>query len=362
MKAVKEAGFKAKYWHTEDDKIVCDLCPRECKLKEGKRGLCFVRKNENNEMILTTYGRSSGFCIDPIEKKPLYHFYPQTPILSFGTAGCNMFCKFCQNWDISKSTEMDTLCDSASPEVIARAAKDLNCKSVAFTYNDPVIFLEYAKDTAKECHTREIKTVAVTAGYINREPAKELFSFIDAVNVDLKGFSEDFYHNLCSAKLQPVLDTLKYIKNETRAWLEITNLVIPAKNDSEEDIDNMTSWIAENLGYDVPLHFTAFHPDYKMIDLPSTSIEALKKAQRIAQKNGLHYVYTGNIHDKDGESTYCPSCAKKLIGRDWYEMTEYNLNEKGECQFCLQKIAGYFDKKPGNWGSRRTPVRLSDFH
>ncbi|MDH5718463.1 MAG: AmmeMemoRadiSam system radical SAM enzyme [Spirochaetia bacterium] len=359
MKIIKESFYKTKFWYkTGEGKVICDLCPRGCKLKEGQRGLCFVRARENNEIVSTTYGRSSGFCVDPIEKKPLYHFYPQTPVFSFGTAGCNLFCKFCQNWDISKSTQMDTLGSFAAPEVIAKTAKSLYCKSVAFTYNDPVIFFEYAEDTARECHKRNIKTVAVTAGYINDKPRKEFFSFIDAANVDLKGFSEKFYKDLCSAALQPVLDTLSYIKKETKVWLEITTLLIPGMNDSEKDINKMTRWIYENLGADVPLHFSAFHPDYKMRDFEQTSVYTLKKSRKIAIENGLRYVYTGNIYDEEGGSTYCHSCGKKVIGRNWYEMTAYFLDEKGNCIYCSEKIAGIFDKKPGSWGSKRLPVQI----
>ena len=258
-----------KYWHQlEDGRIQCDTCPRFCRLKEGQRGLCFVRMRQDDQIMLTTYGRSSGYCIDPIEKKPLNHFLPGTPVLSFGTAGCNLGCRFCQNWDISKSREIDTLSDEASPELIARVAQELDCKSVAFTYNDPVIFMEYAIDVAQACHERGIKAVAVTAGEICPEPREEFYRFMDAANVDLKGFTEHFYEKICSGKLQPVLDTLNYLKHETKVWFEITTLLIPGLNDSEREIEEMTQWIHENLGPDVPLHFTAFHPDYRMMDLP----------------------------------------------------------------------------------------------
>jgi pyruvate formate lyase activating enzyme len=304
-----------RYWHKlEDGRIQCDLCPRFCKLQEGQQGLCFVRARQNDQIVLTTYGRSSGFCVDPIEKKPLNHFFPGTPVLSFGTAGCNLSCRFCQNWDISKSREIDTLADAASPEVIARAAQELGCRSVAFTYNDPVIFHEYAIDVAKACHALGVKTVAVTAGYICEEPRKEFYQYIDAANVDLKAFTEQFYHHLTSGHLQPVLDTILYLKHETKVWFELTTLLIPGENDSDDEIDRLTRWVIENLGPDVPLHFTAFHPDYKMMDKPPTPIETLTKARRIAIQNGIRYAYTGNVHDPEGDSTYCHNCGAKLIG------------------------------------------------
>ena len=349
-----------KYWHKLDnDKVQCDLCPRYCKLSEGQRGLCYVRGRENDQIVLYTYGRSSGFCVDPVEKKPLNHFLPGTPILSFGTAGCNLSCKFCQNWDISKSREMDTLADQASPEQIVAAAKRSGCKSLAFTYNDPVIFLEYAKDVAECAKANGIYSVAVTAGYINQIPRQEFYSFIDAANVDLKGFTEEFYQKLTSGSLQPVLDTLLYLKHETNVWFEITTLLIPGQNDSEKEIEEMTQWIMQKLGPDVPLHFTAFHPDYKMLDTPHTPFGTLERSRNIALKNGLHYVYTGNVHDQNGSSTYCPKCKKKLIGRDWYVLGDWNLSNDGSCKHCGHKIPGKFEPRPGNWGARRLPVRIT---
>ena len=351
-----------KYWHKlEDGRVQCDLCPRECKLHEGQRGLCFVRENLNNEIVLTTYGLSSGYCIDPIEKKPLNHFLPGTPVLSFGTAGCNLACKYCQNWDISKSREMHTLADEASPALIAQAAEQLNCRSVAYTYNDPVIFHEYAIDVAKACREKGIKSVAVTAGYVSPEPRKEFYEYMDAANVDLKAFTEEFYYKITGGHLQPVLDTLVYIKHETKVWLEITTLLIPGYNDSEEEIDNMTKWVVKELGPDVPMHFTAFHPDWKMLDVPSTPFGTLTKARRIALNNGVRYAYTGNVHDEQGESTYCHHCGERLIGRDWYVLSTWNLDEHGACKKCGTPCAGVFEAKPGTWGSRRQPVRLRDF-
>ena len=349
-----------EYWHAlADGRVQCDLCPRECKLKEGQRGLCFVRGCLDGGVVLTTYGRSSGFCIDPIEKKPLNHFLPGTPALSFGTAGCNLSCKFCQNWDMSKSREMDILADAASPEAIANTARDSGCRSVAFTYNDPVIFLEYAIDVAKACHAQDIKTVAVTAGYISPPAREAFFAHMDAANVDLKCFTDDFYHRLCGAHLQPVLDTLEYIHHHTDTWLEITTLLIPGENDSDEELEQMTRWIFEHLGPDVPLHFSAFHPDFKMRDVPATPTATLERARHIALGNGLHHVFTGNVHDKSGQSTYCPKCGKRLIERDWYELGDWQLDAQGCCAHCGTRIAGVFEAQPGHWGSRRQPLRIA---
>ena len=352
-----------KYWHKlADGRVQCDLCPRACKLKEGQRGLCFVRACQDDQIVLTTYGRSSGFCVDPIEKKPLNHFYPGTPILSFGTAGCNLACKFCQNWDISKSREIDTLADAASPESIAQAALELGCRSVAFTYNDPTIFHEYAIDVAQACREKEIYTVAVTAGYVCAEPRAEFYRSIDAANVDLKAFTERFYQQLCSAHLQPVLDTLIYLKHETNVWFEITNLLIPGENDSDQELHEMTQWVVENLGPDVPMHFSAFHPDYKMLNTPRTPAKSLVRAREIALQNGVRYAYTGNVHDERGDSTYCHACGTRLIGRDWYVMTAWNLAEGGRCPECGTQCAGIFEDRPGDWGGRRKPVRLSHYN
>ncbi len=351
--------FPGRYWHRLDDgRIQCDVCPRDCKLKDGQRGLCFVRKREGEKIVLTTYGRSSGFCVDPIEKKPLAHFYPGSSVLSFGTAGCNLACKFCQNWDISKSREFDRLCDEAAPEAIAGAARKMGCRSVSFTYNDPVIFLEYAVDAARACHEIGIKTVAVTAGYVHPEARAEFFSHMDAANVDLKAFTEEFYHRICVGHLAPVLDTLKYIRHETDIWLEITTLLIPGKNDSDEELTGLSQWIARELGPDVPLHFSAFHPDWKMTDLPPTPPSTLTRARRIAMDAGLHYVYTGNVYDTEGGTTCCPGCGQALIVRDWYDILEYHVSNAGHCSSCGQKIAGVFGNYTGCFGNRRIPVTL----
>jgi pyruvate formate lyase activating enzyme len=358
--SVAESEYPARWWHAlEDGRIQCDLCPRDCKLHEGQRGACFVRAMRDGKLLLTTYGRSSGFCIDPIEKKPLYNFYPGSSVLSFGTAGCNLACKFCQNWDISKSRQMDTLMDSASPLAIAAAAHAHGSRSVAFTYNDPVIFAEYAMDTADACHAQDIRTVAVTAGYMHAEPRREFYAKMDAANIDLKAFSEEFYSKLCVGHLKDVLDTLAYVHHETQCWLEITTLLIPGHNDSAQEMTELSKWVAQELGPDVPLHFSAFHPDYKLLDAPPTPAATLANARRIALEQGLHYVYTGNVHDREGDTTYCPGCKKAVIERDWYEILSYAITDNGCCQHCGSSIAGRYGGYQQPFGARRIPVRMS---
>ena len=342
--AIRPGGHHpALYWHAlADGRIQCDLCPRYCKLHPDQRGACFVRMREGDGVVLTTYGRSSGFCIDPIEKKPLNHFYPGSSVFSFGTAGCNLACKFCQNWDISKSRDMDSLMDAASPDEIALTALRHGCHSVAFTYNDPVIFAEYAMDVADACHTRGLKTVAVTAGYITELARSDFFSRMDAVNVDLKGFSDDFYVKLCGAHLQPVLDTLVWLRRETQVWIELTTLLIPGQNDSDTELAALSRWVRDELGAETPLHFSAFHPDFKMSDMAPTPPATLSRARRIAHAMGLKHVYTGNVHDVDGDTTQCTGCGKALIVRDWYEILSYRLDAQGCCPDCATPLAGRF--------------------
>ena len=353
------AHHPGRWWHLlEDGRMQCDLCPRDCRLHEGQRGACFVRQRVGNEMVLTTYGRSSGFCIDPVEKKPLNHFYPGSSILSFGTAGCNLACKFCQNWDISKSRDMDRLADQATPEAIAVAAKQYGCKSVAFTYNDPVIFAEYAMDIADACREQGVQAVAVTAGYIHAEPRREFYAKMDAANVDLKAFTDEFYFKLCGAHLNPVLDTLVYLKHETNVWFEITTLLIPGKNDSDEELTAECRWIRKELGPDVPVHFTAFHPDHKMTDIQATPAATLTRARRIAIGEGLNYVYTGNVHDKAGGSTYCSGCSRPLIVRDWHRIEDYRLTPAGACPDCETVLPGRFESFSRQFGRRRMPVLI----
>ena len=355
----------ALWWHALDDgRIQCDLCPRECRLHDGQQGLCFVRERRGNAMVLATYGRSSGFCVDPIEKKPLNHFYPGSSVLSFGTAGCNLACKFCQNWDISKSRDTDRLGQQASPAAIAQACAQLGARSVAYTYNDPVIFAEYAMDVADACHAAGVQSVAVTAGYVHDAPRRAFFAKMDAANVDLKGFTEAFYRDLCAGSLQPVLDTLAHIHHETRCWLEITTLLIPGANDSDAEITALSRWVARELGPDVPLHFTAFHPDFKLTDRPATPLATVQRARRIARDEGLHHVYTGNVHDAEGGTTHCPRCNEALIVRDWHQVTRYRLHGGNLCPRCDFPVAGRFEALDSGqplpvFGRRRIPVSFS---
>jgi pyruvate formate lyase activating enzyme len=358
---VEESSFPTTAWHAlPDGRLRCDVCPRACALHDGQRGLCFVRRREGERVVLTTYGRSSGFCVDPIEKKPLNHFLPGSAVLSFGTAGCNLTCRFCQNWDISKSREVDTLADQATPDRIARTARDLGCRSVAFTYNDPTIFYEYARDTAIACHDVGVRAVAVTAGYLNPEPRADLYAHMDAANVDLKAFTDDFYHRVCSARLAPVLETIEYLVTQTPVWVELTTLLIPGLNDSEAELDEMTRWVVDRLGPDVPMHFTAFHPDFKMRDRPPTPPQTLTRARGIAQRNGVRYAYTGNVHDRGGGSTVCPGCGTVVVERDWYTIGQYRLTDDGHCRTCGTAIPGVFDGPLEHWGARRMPVVLAE--
>ncbi len=354
--AMAESGHPARWWERlADGRLRCNLCPRLCRIGEGQRGFCFVRRNTGGRIVLTTYGRSSGFCADPIEKKPLNHFLPGTAALSFGTAGCNLGCRFCQNWDISKARESDLLAEAASPEQIAAVALRTGCRSVAFTYNDPVIFAEYAMDTAAACRAAGLAAVAVTAGYIGAEARPEFFAAMDAANVDLKAFSEGFYRRLCFAELGPVLETLEYLRRETRVWLEVTTLLIPGENDSEAEMDRASDWFAEKLGPDVPWHFTAFHPDFKMMDHPPTPAAALARARRIARSKGLRYVYMGNVRGREGGATLCPKCGREVVGRDGYAVVEWHLRD-GACAGCGEPIPGRWEEEPGAWGARRMRV------
>ncbi|WP_323785782.1 AmmeMemoRadiSam system radical SAM enzyme [Thalassovita sp.] len=351
----------ARFWSSrpEDGRLVCELCPRYCALKPGQRGLCFVRKAEGQRIVLDTYNRSSGFCVDPIEKKPLNHFLPGTPVLSFGTAGCNLACKFCQNHEISTSREVDSLTDHATPEMIADAAAQAGAASVAFTYNDPVIFHEYAVDIAQACHARGIRSVAVTAGYINAEPREEFFAHMDAANIDLKAFSEAFYHKLTASHLAPVLETIEYVVKETDCWVELTTLLIPGWNDSDRELTEMSEWVVDRLGQDVPIHFSAFHPDHRMPDVPATPQETLLRARDIAKAAGVNHVYVGNTHHKDGQSSYCSGCGEQVIGRDWYRLSDWALTDDGHCRSCGAAFSGVIDGPPGDWGRKRQPLRIA---
>ncbi|MCB1890043.1 MAG: AmmeMemoRadiSam system radical SAM enzyme [Rhodocyclaceae bacterium] len=348
----------ARYWHRLDDgRLQCDLCPRDCRLADGQRGACFVRMRSGDGMVLTTYGRSSGFCIDPIEKKPLNHFYPGTPVLSFGTAGCNLACKFCQNWDISKSRDMDRLMDRASPAAIAALAAEHQCRSVAYTYNDPVIFAEYAIDTAEACHALGIANVVVTAGYIHAGARRDFFAPMDAANVDLKAFTEDFYWKLTGAHLRPVLDTLVWLRTHSRVWIELTTLLIPGANDGDEELTELSRWVRNELGADTPLHFTAFHPDFRLTDRAATPPATLTRARAIAREAGLRHVYTGNVHDREGGTTRCAGCGTRLIERDWYRILAYRVTDDGFCPDCRAPLAGRFTAYRGAFGPRRIPLK-----
>lgn len=358
---IEPGVVRGQWWHRLDDgRTQCDLCPRFCKLHDGQRGFCFVREARDGEVVLTSYGRASGYCIDPIEKKPLNHFYPGSSVLSFGTAGCNLGCRFCQNWDISKSREDRILAARASPVRVAEVAVDNDCKSVAFTYNDPIIFAEYAIDCAIEARARGIKTVAVSSGYMTPEARREFYAHMDAANIDLKAFTETFYHKICFAHLGPVLDTLEWLRHETDVWLEVTTLLIPGHNDSEEEVEKLCTWFAKKLGPDVPLHFTAFHPDFKMTDVPPTPPATLTRAREQGKAAGLQHVYTGNVRDTRGQSTYCAGCGAEVIGRDGYDITDWQLDAEGRCTSCNAKLAGHFAPEPGHWGSRRRPIFLFD--
>jgi pyruvate formate lyase activating enzyme len=348
------------HWHDlPDGRVQCDVCPRACRLREGQRGLCFVRGRVADQVVLASYGRSSGFCVDPIEKKPLNHFLPGSPVLSFGTAGCNLACRFCQNWDISKSRQIDTLSGSASPEALAATAERLGCRSVAFTYNDPVIFMEYAMDVADACRERGIRAVAVSAGYMNPAPRAEFYAHIDAANIDLKAFSAEFYEKVTLARLEPVLETLEFLR-DSPVWFEVTTLLIPGHNDSDTEIGRQCEWFADRLGPDVPLHFSAFHPDFKMRDVPRTPPETLRRARGIARAAGLRYVYTGNVHDPDGQTTRCPGCEAPVVVRDWYDILDYRLDHAGRCAACGTALPGRFDGPAGDWGRQRLPVHIAD--
>lgn len=350
-----------RHWQfdAQADRVTCTLCPRECRLGPEQRGMCYVRKREGNAVVLDTYGRSSGFCIDPIEKKPLNHFLPGTAILSFGTAGCNLACKFCQNHDISKSRQQDSLSAVATPQMIAKAAVEGGARSVAYTYNDPVIFMEYAVDIAAECRARDVKNVAVTAGYISDAARPEFFGAMDAANIDLKAFSPKFYKQLTASDIGPVLDSIVFAVKETECWVEITTLLIPGENDSDAEIEALSSWVLENCGPDVPLHFTAFHPDHRMLSHPRTPHATLTRARGIAQRLSLRHVYVGNVHDKAAQSSYCAGCGALVIARDWHRLSTWNLDDFGACVTCGTQLPGRFEGPPGKQGRKRQRVRIA---
>ncbi|HOJ04633.1 MAG TPA: AmmeMemoRadiSam system radical SAM enzyme [Bacteroidota bacterium] len=334
----------ARYWHTlSDGRVQCDLCPRECQLSDGQRGLCYVRMHQRGSLVLTCHGHTTGLHIDPMEKKPLYHFFPGTDILSLGTIGCNLTCRFCQNWNISRSRDPRHTCVEVSPTHVALAARTAECDAVALTYNEPVVYLEYALDIARACHERGIRTVAVTAGYIAADAREEFFAHMDAANVDLKAFSPEFYRRLCSADIAVVKDTLRHIRLHSDTWLEITTLLIPGENDSDEEITALARWVRDELGPDVPLHLSAFHPAWRMLDHQRTSVQSLRNARDLAMLEGLRFVYIGNVRDKVGTSTHCPHCGTLLIARDGYHIDRVGMDTHGCCTECGAGMAGRFD-------------------
>jgi pyruvate formate lyase activating enzyme len=332
---------EALWWHKEaDGRILCTLCPRLCRMAEGQAGFCYIRKNIAGKLYSLAYGTSTGFAIDPIEKKPLNHFLPGTDILSFGTAGCNLGCRFCQNWSISKAKLDEAQSLTASPEEVVKLALRNHVPSIAFTYNDPVIWGEYVIDISQLARERGLKSVMVTAGYITPQARPEVFRYIDAVNVDLKAFAERFYHKITFSHLEPVLNTLRWLRHETTMWFEITNLMIPGENDDPDETRRLCDWVMENLGDSVPLHFTAFHPDFKMTDKPRTPASTLRRARGIALSAGIKYCYVGNVFDEEGQTTFCPACRRVLIRRSWHAILEYNL-EGNRCS-CGERIPGLF--------------------
>jgi len=347
----------ARYWTAEPGgRLRCTLCPRDCRLGEGQAGFCFVRQNVGGRMVSLAYGRSTGFAVDPIEKKPLNHFYPGTPVLSFGTAGCNLGCRFCQNWDISKARLADRRSGEYTAAEVVRLAVEAGCPSIAFTYNDPVIWAEWAVDVAREAHARGLKTVFVTAGYVGEEAREEVFAHMDAANVDLKAFTEEFYHRFTLAHLAPVLETLAWLAR-TQVWTEVTNLMIPGLNDEPAETRALSEWILEHMGPEVPLHFTAFHPDFKLRDRPPTPPETLSRARAVALEVGLRHVYTGNVHDRAGQTTRCPGCGAALIERDWFAIRACRL-EGDRCAACGLRLAGRFGGPVELTPGRRTVLGI----
>ncbi len=336
------ALHEARWWRPlESGKLLCTLCPRLCEIPEGKAGFCFIRKNVGGQLVSLGYGRSTGFAVDPVEKKPLNHFLPGTTVLSFGTAGCNLGCKFCQNWSISKARLDENRSEEGTPEEVVELALQASCAGIAYTYNDPVIWAEYAIDIARIARREGLKNVFVTAGYVTPEARPEIFEFMDATNVDLKAFTERFYRQITLSHLDPVKDTLRWLRRETSVWLEITTLLIPGENDGDDELREECDWIVEALGPDVPLHFTAFHPDFKMLDWPPTPASTLLRARDIARRSGIQYCYVGNVHDLEGQTTYCPGCGAALVRRDWHAILLYRL-DGNRCPDCGREIPGHF--------------------
>jgi pyruvate formate lyase activating enzyme len=333
----------ARWWRTlSDGRIHCYLCPRQCHIGEGQHGFCFIRENVGGELVQLGYGRPAALAVDPIEKKPLFHFHPGSRVLSLGTAGCNLGCQFCQNFDMSKARSMQEDSSCMSPKQIVNLAIARDAPAIAFTYNEPTIWAEFVIDIAKMAHAAGLRTVMVSNGYISREAFSEVYEHIDAANIDLKGYSEEFYSKVTLSHLAPVLDTLRWLRRETSVWFEITNLIIPGLNDSREDTNELCEWVLGELGNDVPLHFTAFHPDFKMLDREPTPPETILRAREEALAAGLKYVYAGNILTRDGGNTQCPNCSRTLIRRSWHRIEEIAI-VNGRCRNCNTEIAGEFD-------------------
>jgi pyruvate formate lyase activating enzyme len=334
---------EARYWEPDPSgRIRCTLCPRDCRIGEGQPGFCYIRQNRGGRLFTLGYGRSTGFAIDPVEKKPLAHFHPGATVLSFGTAGCNLGCRFCQNWDISRAKLEQRRSQDWTPDGVVELALEAGAPGIAFTYNDPIIWAEFAVDVAKAAHARGLFTVFVTNGYVGEQAREEIFAHMDAANVDLKAFTDRFYARLTLSHLAPVLETLEWLARATRVWLEVTNLLIPGENDAPAETRGLAEWMVARLGADVPLHLTGFHPAFKMLDLPPTPARTLARAREIAREAGLRYVYTGNIHDPEGQSTYCPGCGAKVIERDWHAVRATALAGDA-CAACGTRIAGRFE-------------------
>jgi pyruvate formate lyase activating enzyme len=357
------SAHEARWWRPlANGKLLCTLCPRLCEIPEGKAGFCFIRKNVTGRLQSLGYGKSTGFAVDPVEKKPLNHFLPGTMVLSFGTAGCNLGCKFCQNWDISKARIDERRSEEGSPDQIVGLALRSGCSGIAYTYNDPVIWAEYAIDIAAAAREAGLKNVFVSAGYVTAEARPEIYRYMDATNIDLKAFTEDFYRHVTLSHLEPVRETLAWLRHESNVWLEITTLLIPGRNDSDREITEECEWIVSALGPDVPVHFTAFHPDFKMTDLPRTPAATLRRAREIARRCGVRYCYVGNVHDAEGQTTFCPSCGGALIQRDWHAILSYRL-DGDRCPDCRSVIPGVFhagDHSADSWrtGGGRWRVSL----
>ncbi|SBW11535.1 Radical SAM domain protein [uncultured Alphaproteobacteria bacterium] len=349
---------EARYWTptSEPGGLRCTLCPHGCALRPGASGRCGARANVGGRLHLLTWGRSSGFCIDPVEKKPFAHVLPGSASLSFGGFGCNLSCACCQNWEISRTRGAHGPVHRAAD--IAAAARREGCRSVAITYNEPLIALEWASEVAAAARAEGLRVLGVSAGYLAEAARPEFFACFDAVNLDLKAFSDDTYRRLCGARLAPVLETLKYGVRASRAWIEITTLVIPGVNDGDAEIAALAEWIAAELSPEVPLHLSAFHPAHRMRDRPPTPAATLVRARDRARAEGLKFVYVGNLAVADGGITRCPGCGRAAIARDGAALAAYGLDDAGRCRECGTAIPGVFDGPPGDWGNRRRPLAI----